>query len=351
MIPADSEHCLGQVFIAGLPGPELDEDTQAFIKAEKVGNFILFRRNVESPAQLWRLCRDLRQACLDAGLPPPLLAIDQEGGTVARLRPPFTQFPAARAQAEGPEPEAAALRFGRLSADELGKIGVTMNLAPVLDVCAAGNGFYMESRSWGADPERVAHLGGLIIGALQAGGVAACAKHFPGLGGARIDPHRSISAIERSVEQLYREDIPPFRAAGLAGVAAIMTSHTLYPQLDPLRPATLSPKILTAILRATLDYQGVVITDDLEMGAIEYEQPVAAAALAAFHAGADMLLICHSQEKVREAKRAMAAALLDSTLATQRLWESVARVRKLKERFPGRQMAKSETTLIEMFPA
>ncbi|ADH87032.1 beta-N-acetylhexosaminidase [Desulfurivibrio alkaliphilus] len=319
----------GGLFMVGLPGLALDDSTRELIVRERINDFILFKRNVESPAQLGRLTAALADACRTTGLGPPLISIDQEGGTVARLEPPFTVFPDARQLAAEPDPEAALTAYAETCAQELRSVGINMNMAPVLDLCPAGQGYYMERRVLGDDPAEVARLGQLIIEKMQHNGLIACGKHFPGLGAARLDPHREISAIERSRQEL-EQDLLPFRAAVEAGVAALMTSHTVYPALDPQRPATLSPLILADLLRRKLGYTGVVVTDDLEMGAIERQRGVPEAALAAFQAGADQLLICRDHDKVRRALARFKQALAGGEIAPARLRQSLARIAALR---------------------
>ncbi|HSR35537.1 MAG TPA: glycoside hydrolase family 3 N-terminal domain-containing protein, partial [Desulfurivibrionaceae bacterium] len=204
---------LGQLFMVGLVGHEVDDSTRDLIARCGINHFILFKRNVATPDQLARLCAGLSAACREVGLGAPLISIDQEGGTVARLPPPFTQFPDARVLAEGAEPEAALRGYAETCARELRGVGITMNLAPVLDLCPAGQGCFMERRVLGSDPATVARLGCLVIEAMQQGGVAACAKHFPGLGAAVLDPHQVLPQVERSAAELRRLDLPPFAAA------------------------------------------------------------------------------------------------------------------------------------------
>ncbi len=321
---------LGGLLMVGLPEQQLDDSTRELIRQERINDFILFKRNVGDPAQLKALCGELALCCREAGLPSPLIAIDQEGGTVARLPPPFTQFADARVLAEGPEPETALVDYARICAAELLAVGINMNLAPVLDLCPAGQDFYMERRVLGSDPATVARLGCLVIKTMQEQGLAACAKHFPGLGSARLDPHRALPTLERSREELEQLDLPPFQAAAKLGVAAIMTSHTIYPTLDPLRPATLSPAILEQLLRQKMGFKGVIVTDDLEMGAIENHQGVEEAALVALAAGADQLLICHDHQKVRRTLARLRQALAAGELARARVAASLARINTLR---------------------
>lgn len=324
---------VGGLFMVGLPGSELDDSSRELIERQRVNDFILFSRNVESPEQLTRLCAELAAACRAAGLPPPLIAIDQEGGTVTRLKEPFTRFPDARELASGPNPEAALSAYARTCATELRAVGININFAPVLDLCPAGQGFYMERRVLGEEPATVARLGRLLIETMQGQGLAACGKHFPGLGTARLDPHQDLPTLERSREELAAYDLPPFAAAVAVPVALIMTSHTVYPALDPQRPATLSAPILTDLLRRQMGYDGVIITDDLEMGAIDHNLPLEEAVTAALTAGADQLLICHDHDKVRRALKHLRRQLHTGALAPAPVSAALTRIAALRRRF------------------
>lgn len=332
MIPSLAS-MLGRLFMVGLPSTRLDDSTSGLIREYGINNFILFSRNVSEKEQLRKLCDDLRQACLARGLGAPLISIDQEGGSVARLPPPFTQFPDARKLAEGPRPEEEVAGYAGICARELAAVGINMNLAPVLDVCAAGCNYFMERRSLGHDAQAVARLGSLIIKKMQDGGVAACAKHFPGLGAAIVDPHLELPVVGRSLAALQAVDLVPFQAAFLAGVASVMTSHTIYPHLDPQAPATMSRSILTGLLRGELGYDGLIITDDLEMGAIEKKGSLENAALQALRAGADLLLICHDHDKAARALATIAAAMREDGEVALRIKASSRRVAAVQERF------------------
>jgi beta-N-acetylhexosaminidase len=326
---------LGGLFMVGLPGPELDDSTRKLIGTYGINNFILFRRNAENPAQIRNLCLDLAAACRGAGLEAPLISIDQEGGTVARLKAPFfTEFPDARALAESGRAEELLADYARTCASELLAVGVNMNMAPVLDVSPAGLGLFMEQRSLGGEPEEVARLGALVITIMQENGLAACAKHFPGLGGATLDPHEVLPVVDRSLAELRSCDLVPFAAAIRAGVAGVMTSHTVYPQIDPDHPATLSPFILGELLRNELGCDGMVVTDDLEMGAIENEGTVEDAALAALKAGADLLLICHEHPKIIAAYELLSKAV-GGEVSGERVRRSLARIGAVRRRFAG----------------
>lgn len=332
-VPSGSALKPGSLFMIGLPATFLDDASRQLIFRWHINNFILFRRNFKNRQQLRDLISGLRQACREAGLAAPIVAIDQEGGSVARLGPPFTQFPGARQMANSPDPEGVLATYARTCARELSEVGINLNLAPVLDTCETGCGYFMQDRALSADPLTVASLGRLVITEMQDCGLAACGKHFPGLGGAVVDPHRQLPVVGRSREDILAVELEPFRAAIDAGVAAIMTSHTVYPHLDGERVSTLSSAIITGLLRDELGYEGVVITDDLEMGAIAEAGSVAEAALKALLAGADLLLICEGQDRVVDGVQRVAHALERGVVSSARLERSFERLAGLRRRF------------------
>jgi beta-N-acetylhexosaminidase len=208
---------------------------------------------------------------------------------------------------------------------------------------------HLAGRSFGEDPEVVAFLGRTVVKRLQENGIMAVAKHFPGLGRADVDPHFHLPKINIDLEELERINIPPFAAAIEEGVCGIMTSHAIYPALDPHRPATLSPLVLTELLRERMGFRGLTISDDLEMGAIAREWSVADGALQAFQAGADILLICKDQSHVRESLDLLRRALAEGTISTERLAQSIERVRKMKTKFLGNREEISLASVKEYF--
>ena len=322
----------GKYFMVGIPGLDVDASTERLVKENGIHNFIIFSRNVESPDQLRNLCGDLSTLCQAHGLPLPFISIDQEGGTVARLSKPFTVYRDARVLAESEDPVKELAAFARTCATELIGVGINMNLAPVLDICPFGEGFFMEHRSLGNDPDTVGQLGSLIIKEMQKLGVAACGKHFPGLGAAKLDPHLQLPTVATKKAEIEGRDIIPFRKAMEAGVASIMTSHTVYSDIDGI-PATLSSYILSTMARQMLGYEGLIITDDLEMGAIENEMRIHDAAVKSFVAGADILLICHDHDKVRKSLQAFAEAVESGHISTLRLEDSERRIDTAHRRF------------------
>lgn len=324
---------IGQLFMSGIPGPRVDEATVSLIRDYHLGGVILFARNIQDPIQLGGLCHDLQNAAMAHNGPPLFIAIDQEGGRVARLREPFSRFPGNTAIGCADDPVAAAMEFGRITAMEMRIVGLNMNLAPVVDVRRGEPEMHLEGRMFGDNPEVVSLLGRTVVRSLQANGVMAVAKHFPGLGHAMKDPHLELPRIEAGRREIEEVDLPPFHAAIGEGVAGIMSSHAVYTALDPGRPATLSPAILTGLLREGLGFQGLTITDDLEMGAIAKHWGVVRSTASAFAAGADILLICRDQGAVLEGMGLITDRLLKGEIPYERVRKSYMRVSKSKESF------------------
>jgi beta-N-acetylhexosaminidase len=321
---------IGQLFMAGMPGHDLDGETESLIRDYNLGGVIFFARNIQDPIQLTGLCRRLQDKAGEHHKLPLLLAVDQEGGKVARLKAPFTVFPGNKAIGIDKRAVEKAKEFGSVTAKEMNMVGLNMNLAPVLDVERGELERHLDGRSFGEDPEKVALLGKTVVKALQENGVMAVAKHFPGLGRTTVDPHFNLPRIEVDLEELEQINLPPFKAAIEAGVSAIMTSHAIYPALDSERPATLSPVVLTKLLREEMGFEGLVITDDLEMGAIANSWQVAEGAAKAFEAGADILLICKEQKNVLASIHCIRNKLLQGEINFNRLVQSVERIKKAR---------------------
>lgn len=315
--------------MAGLPGPTLDTGTKNLIRDFGVNHFILFTRNIEDDSQVRRLCQDLVRYCQSEGLLEPLIAIDQEGGTVTRLKPPFLQFGDARAYGTGVNPEDAVRRYSAGNGGLLRSLGLNVNFAPVLDVCPEGQGCFMEHRCLHDDANEVARLGALIIEGLQQQSVAACGKHFPGLGEAVIDPHLHLPRVADDLDKIRGWDLVPFKEAIKAGVALLMTSHVQYDGVDQDHLATMSSFILQDLLRDELGYDGVVVTDDLEMGAVKNHYGVAEAAVLALMAGADLLLICENQNYVREGISLLYERCQAGEVSSHRVSQAQSRIKKL----------------------
>jgi len=330
---SDVEREIGQLLMIGMPGPRLDHETDRLIRDNHIGGIILFSRNIEDPLQLAALCRDLQGAASKRQDSPLFLAVDQEGGRVARLKEPFRSFPGNAAIGSDEEPVKRAAEFATVTSKEMKVVGLNMNLAPVVDVQRGDIEKHLAGRSFGEDPQVVATLGRTVVKHLQKNGIMAVAKHFPGLGRADVDPHFQLPKINIDGEELERINFPPFAAAIEEDVCGIMTSHAIYPALDPERPATLSPMVLTEVLRQRMGFRGLTITDDLEMGAIATDWSVADGALKSLQAGADILLICKDQSHVRKSLESIRQALSEGTISTERVAQSLERIRRMKKRF------------------
>ena len=320
------EKLAGQRLMAGFEGKDLDRDLQGLIADLRVGGLILFKRNVESPQQLAGLCRSAQDWARECGLPPLFVAIDQEGGQVARLGPPFTQFAGNPAMRDVND----AARFARITAAELAAVGINMNLAPVLDAVPHGSDSVMAQRTFGADAQWVARLGAAVIAGLQTRGVMAVAKHFPGIGRTRLDSHIDLPFLDADLGSLEDYDLVPFQAAIQQRVAGIMLSHILYRRLDPQWPASLSKAIARDLLRKRLGFTGVVLTDDLEMGAITRHYGFNAAIRQVLRADIDLALICRSAEKLRRAHALMVRKIGQSEERRSRAEAAAGRIVALK---------------------
>jgi beta-N-acetylhexosaminidase len=318
----------GQLLMVGIPGPAVDQVARELVREQKVGGIILFARNLEGPEQVWRLTRDLQQEARGAGSPPLLIAVDQEGGPVQRLKAPFTLVPAARELGLTYTPEEVEA-LSRRVARELALVGINVNLAPVLDV-PRSPACPQWQRAYSSDPESAARYALAAIRGYLAGGVIPVAKHFPGLGDTRADSHRVLPRA-LSGDAKREADLLPFRQVAAAGTPMVMTAHLLVPEWDETHPATLSPVALQDWLRRRLEFEGVIITDDLEMGAIAARLPVEQAAREALAAGADLLLICNRWQAAADAARLLSE---DADLET-RVRESAGRLARLRQTLPN----------------
>jgi len=290
---------------------------------------VLFARNYDSPAQLTRLCQSLHRAVpagdCDADL---LIAVDHEGGRVQRFRNGFTAIPSMRAlgAAAVHGDLDASLRAvddaARTMARELGAVGMDLDFAPVVDVDSNPDNPVIGERSLGPDAALVATLAARFIATLQAGGVAACAKHFPGHGDTTVDSHLSLPQLAHQRARLESLEWVPFRAAIAAGVASIMTAHVVLDSIDPGVPGTLSEKVVTGVLRQELGFDGLVFSDDCEMKAVADTVGVGAAAVGAIRAGCDLAIVSNTERLRREALAAVDAAVASGSIAAERIDES-----------------------------
>jgi beta-N-acetylhexosaminidase len=324
---------LADVLMVGLPGPELDDTARRLIQDMGVGGVILFARNVVDPEQIVDLCGRLQRAAIESRGRPLLLAVDQEGGVVARLRQPFTCGP--DHPALGRMGTKAAFEAAAKMAREMRAVGFNIDFAPVLDVNTRGPQGVMLKRSFGDDPARVAEVGAAFVGGLQDSGVMACAKHFPGIGDTVLDSHQVLPENPADQDRLERVELVPFRAAFEAGVQSAMITHVKYTALDPDLPASLSRAVITDLLRDQMGFQGLVFSDDLEMGAIADDYEVGRAALMSFQAGTDVVLICHRLDRIESALERLIQAAEKGLISRERIQATRERIDRARARFAG----------------
>jgi beta-N-acetylhexosaminidase len=317
---------LGQMFMIGIQGEALVPDEQLIIEQCGFGGFILFDRNCREPKQILSLCRELWVTGTELS---PFIGIDQEGGRVHRLPPPFTHFPPAAALGRTGSAE-LAYKVGSATARELSAVGINLNFAPVLDVHSNPGNPVIGDRSLSSEPEEVIRLGGEIVRGLREGGIIPCGKHFPGHGDTDKDSHLDLPMVEKSVAELKSVELPPFVHVCGQGIETLMTAHVVYRALDPEFPATLSEKIVTGMLRQDFGYDGVVFSDDMEMKAISADYRNEEAAERAVRAGVDILLYCHELPSAVRALEFICAEAEKQPAVRARVEESFRRITRLK---------------------
>lgn len=329
---------LGQLLLSGVPGPELDPDSARRFKKLQPGGFILFGRNIQSPEQLRKLIDDLR----DLSEIEPFITIDQEGGRVSRLRLIGSEPPSAQ-QLRQKNDLSLIERHGRLTGQILRLFGFNLDLCPVLDISfddEADNS--LKGRCWGTTPDEVISKASIFNAALRREGILSSGKHFPGYASASVDPHHELPVIDKTLEEMEAAELRPFRAL-LPDLDSLMTCHSHYPCWDadrPRWPASLSKNIVGQFLRNQLAYEGLVMTDDLDMGAVLNEVTFEDTLRACIEAGNDLAMICHRVELVEQAAEVIA------TLPDPLLHDALARIERTKAK-----MAPPDAWSIERFQA
>jgi len=333
------EQKVGQLLVIGFMGPKLTPELREMIERYHVGSVILFslNQNIESPQQIAQLDHDLQTTAVNSGHVGLFICIDQEGGRVTRLfeNKGFTEFPSAMAIGATGKPENAE-RIARAIATEMKTLGLNVNFAPVLDVNNNAVNPIIGTRSFSSDPNIVAKFGVAFLKGLQSEGVLAFGKHFPGHGDTGTDSHIALPTVPHSRKRLAAIEFVPFKAAMQNDVAGIMTAHVTFPAIDPTEKlaATLSPKILTGLLRDEMKYDGLLITDSLEMGAIgESGYPPPKAAAAALKAGADLLLFNKGFDDHKKAIEMILAQVKSGEIPQARLDQAVKRILIAKQKY------------------
>ncbi|MFH2115846.1 MAG: beta-N-acetylhexosaminidase [Spirochaetota bacterium] len=324
------EEKIGQMLLIGFPaGKEGLDHLSRAIDEFAAGNFILFSRNVRQPEDVYKLTAFIRSAVLKRVALPPLIAVDQEGGIVARVKDGVTPIPGAMSQAAAVAGGAISIgdlcELGRICGTELAALGINWNLAPVADVNNNPANPVIGVRSYGDDPQKVAEMSAAFSQGLAEAGVLATGKHFPGHGDTKIDSHLGLPVIDIDSDRLEQVELVPFRRLISQGIGAIMTAHVRFPAVEAeALPATLSRRIVDGLLRKKLGFTGLITSDCLEMRAIADHYPDAG--VLAVEAGVDMLDISHTFELQKEAARALVAAVREGRIAESRIDESVVRI-------------------------
>jgi len=317
----------GQRLMLGFDGIELNDDLKYIINDIKACGIILFKKNIETPDQVRSLCEACRDYAKSCGIPPLFIAVDQEGGVVARLRKPFTLFKG------NPYIESVreAKNFASITADELKQAGINMNFAPVLDIAPVGVDSIMKDRVFKGKAKDVSILGMEVIHTLQKNGIMAVAKHFPGIGRTIKDSHFHLPILDIDLETFRQSDLVPFVDAKNKDVAGVMLSHILYPRLDSQWQASLSPLIANDLLRNQMGYDGLVMTDDLDMKAIDHDMKTCIRQI--LKSGIDMALICHKGPDINVAYHEIIRLMNEDETLNIMGKESIERILRVKKKY------------------
>ena len=316
---------VGQLMMIGIHGQSLNDDAKFMLNEYRVGGIILFDRNMESKDQVKTLIADINKAGKSAGLTPLFLGIDQEGGAVARMDDKLIKVPPAEEVGQEPVEQAAAL--AKEVGTELKELGFNINFAPVADLDLT------YGRSYSTNPDEVVRYAGAVGKSYDEAGLWYSYKHFPGIGKTDVDLHADTSIVPVSKETLLSEDTKVFVdliKQSKPNTYTIMVSHAMYPQIDPDHPSSLSKAIITDWLRKDMGYNGVVVTDDMDMGALAKHYTFGDMAVQSILAGSDILLVCHEYEHMQEAYNGLMKAVKDGRISKERLDESVKRILLMK---------------------
>lgn len=324
---------VGQLFVVGFDATEINDHVIKIIKEYKIGNIILFTRNVKTAKQLFNLNQSLQKLAMKEIGIPLFITIDQEGGMVTRIYNDATIFPGNMTLAATNNTN-NAYQVGKMMAKELKALGINFNLAPVLDVNCNPDNPVIGVRSYSDDPKVVAEFGVNYIKGLQSGGVIATGKHFPGHGDTCVDSHLDLASIIHNKERLEEVELFPFKKAIEAGLEAIMSAHVLFPAYEDQKlPATLSKKVLTNLLRNQLGFKGIITTDCMQMKAIDSYYVTEKAAKLAILAGADLVMVSHSLDKQIKSYETVLESIESNEISIERIDESVNRLLRYKEKY------------------
>jgi len=324
------EEKIGQMIIAGVQGTSASAEDERLIKEQHVGGIIFYKNNLADPASVVRFTNQLKQ-WNESHSAPLLLSVDQEGGRVSRL-PGLDLLPTAQEIGQWHSQETAG-EIGAILGEELKGMGLNMNFAPVLDIHNNPKNPVIGERSFGSTAEIVSSMGIEVMKQMKQTGVIPVVKHFPGHGDTETDSHLDLPVIHKSEKDLTQLEWQPFVNAIEEGADAVMVAHILFPQIDEQYPSSLSPAVVTGQLRDKLGFEGVILTDDLTMGAIAKRYGIGEASVLSVQAGTDIVLIAHEYANVDEVIAALKQSVADGTLSEERIDESVRRILQLKTKF------------------
>ncbi|MDH4223173.1 MAG: glycoside hydrolase family 3 protein [candidate division Zixibacteria bacterium] len=316
---------LGQILSLGYNGIEPSDEFLKTVQRYKIGGVLLLSGNIGTKKQI----SDSIELLQKNSEIPLFVMIDQEGGRINRITQNFPQFPSNQFYGMNNDKKGVHAAYSQ-TARELRKLGINVNLAPVVDVLTNPSNLVIGDRSFGSDPERVAEFSRIAIQSIKEHDVLACAKHFPGIGDISDDPHKMLPQNPNSLARFQKIDFTPFRAAISCEVDFIMSTHVIATELDASSPATFSKKICTGILKNELDFKGVLITDDMQMKAIKDNYSLEKVCFLAFEAGNDMILISENLEEQLKVLEYFEKKFKDNELSSSRLLESTSRILSLK---------------------
>ncbi|WP_256760279.1 beta-N-acetylhexosaminidase [Cohnella sp. WQ 127256] len=325
------EQKIGQMILAGIEGTKIDKSMKKMISEQFVGGIIFYKNNFSNLDGSVRLVNDLKKANVDNPV-PLFISIDQEGGKVSRLPKDFISMPDAAKVGRTGNPELAK-EMGALLSKELNLMGFNLDFAPVLDINSNPNNPVIGSRSFGNNAKLVTKMGLAAMKGMQDGGTITVVKHFPGHGDTSVDSHLDLPIVNKTTKQLEKMEWVPFKAAIEDNADAVMVAHILFPSIDPDAPASFSKVIIGEQLRGTLGFNGVVITDDMTMGAIADHYGIADASVKSVEAGSDILLIAHGYDTEKKVFNKLLQAVKSGQITQSRIDESVRRILALKLKY------------------
>lgn len=325
------EEKLGQMLIVGIEGYEMDEGTEQMIEELHIGGFILFGRNISNPEQLLDLNNSLK-AANSINKIPLFISVDEEGGRISRIPKVIKNLPTSKDIGKQNN-EAFSYEIGMLLAEKVSAFGFNMDFAPVLDINSNPKNPIIGDRAFGSKAEVVRDLGVQTMMGIKSGGIVPVVKHFPGHGDTSVDSHVGLPSVENDLERLKSFELIPFKAAIDNGAECVMVAHILLSKIDAENPATLSKIIITDVLRNQLNFEGVVITDDMTMGAITKNYDLAEAAVQSVNAGTDIILVAHKYENALGTMKSLKAAVETGKITGKRIDQSVYRILKLKQKY------------------